>query len=92
MLCVTGNGPIDVEESRHADAGRTLRPGYHDDPMKTLADTIVEENNHATDFDVAKGAGERASEHRYVVTVPRRGYSFVAEVIYATQVRPECCC
>jgi TolB-like protein/DNA-binding winged helix-turn-helix (wHTH) protein/Flp pilus assembly protein TadD len=53
-----------------------------DDLMKTLwPDTIVEENNLTQQISMLRKAlGERANEHRYVVTVPGRGYSFVAEV------------
>lgn len=53
-----------------------------DDLMKTLwPDTIVEENNLTQQIAMLRKAlGERAKEHRYIVTVPGRGYSFVAEV------------
>ena len=53
-----------------------------DDLMKTLwPDTVVEENNLTQQISMLRKAlGERANEHRYVVTVPGRGYSFVAEV------------
>jgi TolB-like protein/DNA-binding winged helix-turn-helix (wHTH) protein/Flp pilus assembly protein TadD len=53
-----------------------------DELMKTLwPDTIVEENNLTQQISMLRKAlGERANEHRYVVTVPGRGYSFVAEV------------
>jgi DNA-binding winged helix-turn-helix (wHTH) protein/TolB-like protein/Tfp pilus assembly protein PilF len=44
-------------------------------------DTIVEENNLTQNVSaIRKALGERRDEHRYVVTVPGRGYSFVAEV------------
>jgi TolB-like protein/DNA-binding winged helix-turn-helix (wHTH) protein/Flp pilus assembly protein TadD len=44
-------------------------------------DTIVEENNLTQHISMLRKAlGERAGEHRYVVTVPGRGYSFVANV------------
>src|SRR5262247_1228251 len=44
-------------------------------------DTIVEESN-LTGYISAlrKALGENPREHRYIVTVPGRGYSFVAEV------------
>jgi len=44
-------------------------------------DTIVEESN-LTGYISAlrKALGENPQEHRYIVTVPGRGYSFVAEV------------
>src|SRR5689334_8931681 len=53
-----------------------------DDLMKALwPDTRVEENNITQQISVVRKAlGERAGEHRYVVTVPGRGYSFVADV------------
>lgn len=53
-----------------------------DDLMKTLwPDTVVEENNLTQQISMLRKAlGERANEHRYIVTVPGRGYSFVAEV------------
>src|SRR5437773_9485934 len=53
-----------------------------DDLMKTLwPDTVVEENNLTQQISMLrKVLGERVNEHRYVVTVPGRGYSFVAEV------------
>lgn len=44
-------------------------------------DTIVEENNLTQHIStLRKALGERANEHRFVVTVPGRGYSFVAPV------------
>src|SRR5688572_18916815 len=44
-------------------------------------DTAVEENNLTQHVSMLRKAlGERAGAHRYVVTVPGRGYSFVAEV------------
>jgi DNA-binding winged helix-turn-helix (wHTH) protein/TolB-like protein len=53
-----------------------------DELMKALwPDTIVEENNLTQQISMLrKTLGERAHEHRYVVTVPGRGYSFVAHV------------
>jgi serine/threonine-protein kinase len=53
-----------------------------DELMKALwPDTIVEENNLTQQISMLRKAlGERAHEHRYVVTVPGRGYSFVAHV------------
>ena len=45
------------------------------------ADTAVEENNLTQQISALRKAfGERAGDHRYIVTVPGRGYSFVAEV------------
>src|SRR5215208_7930243 len=44
-------------------------------------DTAVEENNLTQNVSaIRKALGERRDEHRFVVTVPGRGYSFVAEV------------
>ena len=57
-----------------------------DDLMKAVwRDTVVEENNLTRNISsLRKALGERPAEHRYVATVPGRGYSFVAEV---TEVR-----
>src|SRR5215218_2047742 len=45
------------------------------------ADTIVEENNLNQSISAIRRAlGERPDEHRFVVTVPGRGYKFVAAV------------
>jgi DNA-binding winged helix-turn-helix (wHTH) protein/TolB-like protein len=44
-------------------------------------DVSVEENNLTQHISMLRKAlGERAGEHRYIVTVPGRGYSFVAGV------------
>src|SRR5215204_141268 len=44
-------------------------------------DTIVEENNLNQSISVLRRVlGERHDEHRFIVTVPGRGYKFVAEV------------
>jgi DNA-binding winged helix-turn-helix (wHTH) protein/tetratricopeptide (TPR) repeat protein len=44
-------------------------------------DTFVSEANLTQNVSsLRKALGERAHEHRYVITVPGRGYSFVAEV------------
>jgi TolB-like protein/DNA-binding winged helix-turn-helix (wHTH) protein/Tfp pilus assembly protein PilF len=55
---------------------------HKDELMKTLwPDTIVEENNLTQQISMLRKAlGERAGEHRYVLTVPGRGYRFIAEV------------
>lgn len=43
--------------------------------------TVVEENSLTQAIcDLRRALGEQPHEHRYVVTVPRRGYQFVAEV------------
>ncbi len=44
-------------------------------------DTAVEENNLTRNISaLRKALGENPAEHRYVVTIPGRGYRFVAEV------------
>ncbi|MBI1761068.1 MAG: helix-turn-helix transcriptional regulator [Acidobacteria bacterium] len=44
-------------------------------------DSIVEEGNLSVHvFALRRALGETPDEHRYIVTVPGRGYSFVAEV------------
>ncbi len=53
-----------------------------DQLMKALwPDTCVEENNLTQHVSMLRKAlGERASDHRYIVTVPGRGYKFAADV------------
>src|SRR5215203_5788594 len=54
------------------------------------ADTFVEENNLNQSISaVRRTLGERHDEHRFIVTVPGRGYKFVAEVrrIEAVEIR-----
>ncbi|HKE55471.1 MAG TPA: winged helix-turn-helix domain-containing protein [Pyrinomonadaceae bacterium] len=53
-----------------------------DDLMKAVwPDTVVEENNLTQQISMLRKAlGEKVGEHRYLVTVPGRGYCFVAEV------------
>src|SRR6058998_2467506 len=53
-----------------------------DDLIKTLwPDTVVEENNLTQQISMLrKVLGEKVGEHRYLVTVPGRGYRFVGEV------------
>jgi DNA-binding winged helix-turn-helix (wHTH) protein/TolB-like protein/Tfp pilus assembly protein PilF len=57
-----------------------------DEMMKTLwPDTIVEENNLTQQIStLRKTLGERPHDHHYVVTIPGKGYSFVADVKYAS--------
>lgn len=44
-------------------------------------DTIVEENNLTQNISaIRKALGDASERHRYVVTIPGRGYSFVADV------------
>lgn len=46
------------------------------------ADTIVEENNLTQNISILRRVfGEKPGEHRFIVTVPGRGYKFVAEVV-----------
>jgi Tol biopolymer transport system component/DNA-binding winged helix-turn-helix (wHTH) protein len=48
---------------------------------KVWPDTAVEENNLTRNISsLRKALGESPGEHRYIVTVPGRGYSFVAEI------------
>jgi eukaryotic-like serine/threonine-protein kinase len=53
-----------------------------DDLMKSVwPDTFVEESNLAQNiFVLRKTLGETAGDHRYIVTIPGRGYRFVAKV------------
>lgn len=49
-------------------------------------DTYVTEANLTQNVSsLRKALGERANDHRFVVTVPGRGYSFVAEVVEVTR-------
>ncbi|MGB5035977.1 MAG: transcriptional regulator, partial [Blastocatellia bacterium] len=44
-------------------------------------DTVVEENNLGQNISRLRAVlGERPSEHRFIATVPGRGYRFVADV------------
>lgn len=53
-----------------------------DDLMNSIwSDTAVEENNLTQQISTLRRVlGERAGEHRFIVTIPGRGYSFVAAV------------
>ncbi|MBI3472848.1 MAG: transcriptional regulator [Candidatus Solibacter usitatus] len=57
-----------------------------DELMKAVwPDTVVDENNLTRSIStLRKALGEKADEHRYVVTIPGRGYSFVAPVAVAS--------
>ena len=49
---------------------------------RVWADSYVTEANLTQNVSsLRKALGERANDHRFVVTVPGQGYSFVAEVI-----------
>jgi DNA-binding winged helix-turn-helix (wHTH) protein/tetratricopeptide (TPR) repeat protein/TolB-like protein len=55
--------------------------GKEDLIQRVWPDTYVTEANLTQNVSsLRKALGERANDHRYVVTVPGRGYSFVAEV------------
>lgn len=48
---------------------------------KVWPDTVVEENNLTRNISsLRKALGETPTEHRYIVTIPGHGYSFVANV------------
>jgi TolB-like protein/Tfp pilus assembly protein PilF len=59
-----------------------------DDVMNHVwADTVVEEGNISRSISTLRNAlGERPNEHRYIETIPWRGYRFVANV---TEIRSE---
>ena len=60
-------------------AGQTVSK---DDLLRAVwPDTVVEENNLTQNISaLRKALGEKAGEHRFIVTVPGRGYRFVAAV------------
>ena len=55
---------------------------HKDELMRALwADTVVEENNLNQNISILRRAlGEHRGDHRYIATVPERGYQFVAKV------------
>jgi DNA-binding winged helix-turn-helix (wHTH) protein/tetratricopeptide (TPR) repeat protein len=57
-------------------------PVSKDELLRTVWDeTVVEENNLSVSISaLRKALGETTRDHRYIVTLPRRGYSFVAAV------------
>ncbi len=59
--------------------GRTIEK---DELMREIwTDTIVEESNLSQNISILRRAlGEKRGEHQFIVTVPGRGYRFVAEV------------
>lgn len=59
-----------------------------DDLMKQVwPDNFVEEGNLSVHiFSLRRALGETPEDHRFIVTVPGRGYSFVAEVREVTDV------
>ncbi len=58
--------------------------------MQTLwPDTFVEDTNLTVNISsLRKALGEQSDEHRFIVTVPRRGYCFVAPVTSVTTEEP----
>jgi DNA-binding winged helix-turn-helix (wHTH) protein/TolB-like protein/Flp pilus assembly protein TadD len=53
-------------------------------------ETIVEENNLTQNVSaLRKALGERAGEHRFIVTIPGRGYRFVAAVHRVEALPPD---
>jgi DNA-binding winged helix-turn-helix (wHTH) protein len=58
-----------------------------DELMRALwADTVVEENNLNQNISILRRAlGEHRGDHRYIATVPGRGYQFVAKVRIAEE-------
>lgn len=60
-----------------------------DELMREIwTDTIVEENNLNKNISVLRGVlGEKPGEHRFIVTVPGRGYKFVADVAKVEEKR-----
>jgi DNA-binding winged helix-turn-helix (wHTH) protein/TolB-like protein/Tfp pilus assembly protein PilF len=51
------------------------------------ADTIVEENNLNQNISILRRVlGEKRGEHRFIATVPGRGYKFVAKVVQSSPV------
>jgi TolB-like protein/Tfp pilus assembly protein PilF len=55
---------------------------HKDELMRAVwADTVVEENNLNQSISILRRAlGEHRGEHRYIATVPGRGYQFIATV------------
>ncbi len=54
------------------------------------ADSIVEENNLTQNISILRRVlGEKRGEHRYIATVPGRGYKFVAEVVEVSATERE---
>jgi DNA-binding winged helix-turn-helix (wHTH) protein/tetratricopeptide (TPR) repeat protein len=58
--------------------------------MRSLwPDTVVEENNLTVNISVLRKAlGERVGERRYIETLSRRGYRFIAEVRAPSELEP----
>lgn len=62
-----------------------------DELMRQLwPDSVVEENNLTVIISaLRKALGENPQQHRYIVTIPGRGYSFVADVKEVSGALPE---
>ena len=60
---------------------------HKDELMRALwPDTAVEENNLNQNISILRRAlGEHRGDHRYIATVPGRGYQFVAKVRIADE-------
>ena len=60
---------------------------HKDELMQAVwADTVVEENNLNQNISILRRAlGEHRGDHRYIATVPGRGYQFVAKVRIAEE-------
>ncbi len=57
--------------------------------QRVWPDSYVEDGNLTYNISVLRKAlGERAGEHHYIVTIPGRGYQFVAEVKAVGQIEP----
>src|SRR5688500_1024383 len=66
------------------NAGQTVTK---DQLLRTVwPDTVVEENNLTQNISALRRAfGEKLGEHRFIVTIPGRGYRFVAPVTPVTR-------
>lgn len=61
--------------------GRGRELGKEELMQRVWADQIVEDANlTVTMTNLRKALGEKASDHRFIVTIPGKGYRFVAEV------------
>src|SRR5262249_2678194 len=65
------------------NAGKTI---HKDELMAAIwPDTVVEENNLNKNISALRQLlGEKPGEHRFIVTVPGKGYRFVASVVEST--------
>jgi eukaryotic-like serine/threonine-protein kinase len=85
-LLLRGNEPIPLQlkafETLLVLVRQSEQVVLKDDLMKSVwPDTFVEESNLAQNiFVLRKTLGESAGQHRYIATIPGRGYRFVAKV------------